>query len=258
MATGRTTPKWTRLYVDGYDLSGYGRTVGPLTWEYDFADLTAQMSDAVKGGLPNLCNISPGVFNGVMQSTTDSGVEVSRIQLPGVQRDIMVAQGIRADPATGDPVFMCKSSHSGFNIAEDGGAMTVNATFGGWDASDLINYQKPWGVLLHPKGEETISGQGTQIDNGAATAAGCYMQYQFFSGDIAGTLYVYDSSDGGGGGDWAAITDGVSFLGASSISIPSAGISVLPVTQAVRRYITWVLTVTSGTSLTFSAAFVRG
>ena len=52
MATGRTVSKWVRCYVDGRNLSGYGRTIGPLTWDYDLADLTCQMSDAVRGGLP--------------------------------------------------------------------------------------------------------------------------------------------------------------------------------------------------------------
>ena len=69
---GRTVPKWVRVYMDGYDLSGYSRTIGPLKHEYEEADLTAQMSDAVMGVMPNLPSISPGKnrvsINGAMSS----------------------------------------------------------------------------------------------------------------------------------------------------------------------------------------------
>lgn len=47
MATGRTKEKYRRVYIDGYDMSGFGRTIGPLEWKYDEADLTAHMSDTV-------------------------------------------------------------------------------------------------------------------------------------------------------------------------------------------------------------------
>ena len=63
MSVGRTKHKWERVYVDGYDLSGYGRTIGPLSWAYDEADLTAHMSDTVKGYLPNNANVNLGTFN---------------------------------------------------------------------------------------------------------------------------------------------------------------------------------------------------
>ena len=43
---GRTAPQWTRVYMDGYDLSGYARTIGPLSASYDPVDVTV-MSDTV-------------------------------------------------------------------------------------------------------------------------------------------------------------------------------------------------------------------
>jgi len=233
--------------------------VGLLTWEFDFSDLTAQMSDAVKGGLPNLCNISPGVFNGVMQSTTDASNEVSRLQLPGTQRDIMIAQGIRAAPATGDPVFCCKSSHSGFHVVEDSGAITLNAIFGGWDASDMSGYDKPWGVLLYPYGYNyAVANTSTTdtVDNLAASTAGGFMMYQITECDIVGTISVQS----------AANNDDLEFatLSGCTLAITAASTyiaGIVPttlVTTPVGRYLRWQLAITSGTVLHFALAFVRG
>ena len=72
MATGRTVPRWVRFYADGFDLSGFSRTVGPLKWEFEEADLTVQMADAAKGFMPNLASISPGILNGVFDNTATS------------------------------------------------------------------------------------------------------------------------------------------------------------------------------------------
>ena len=256
MATGRTLDRFVRMYVDGWDLSGYGRTVGPLDWSFDLVDLTAQMSDSAKGGLPGHTTISPGTFNGVLQATTDSGTEVSGIELPGTTRDIMIPIGIRAAPAEGDPVFCCKSNHSLFNVVENGGAITVQATFGDWDASDTISYSIPWGVLLHPKGAETAvnSADGADHDYGAATTKGGYMAYQVFAGsDVAGTIKVQH----------ADTAEDASYADLCSASItatsdPCGGIvQTAATTTTVNRYLRWQITISQGTTVTFALAFVR-
>jgi hypothetical protein len=258
MATGRTLPKFSRVYIDGYDVSGYSRDIGPLLWEFDAADLTAQMNDAAKGYLPNLCNISPGTLNGVMQSTTDSGVEISRIQAPGTTRDIMIPVGIRAAPMIGDPVFCCKSSHNGFHVVENGGAMTITAEFGAWDASDPTAYPIPWGVLLHANGADTDVNAGTTdtVDNAVQTTAGGYMAYQILGGDITGTVRVQHSATNVNG-DFILLPGCTTTIDGAA---PSAGTVRTTVTtgDTVERYIRWQITVTTGTTLTFALAFVRG
>lgn len=257
MATGRTLSRFERVYVDGYDLSGYGRTIGPLTAEYDVVDMTAPMSDAVKGYLINQININCGTFNGVMQSTTDSGIEVSAIQLPGVQRDVMVPVGIRAAPAIGDPVFCCKLAHSGFHVVENGGAITITADFSGQDAADINLPAIPWGVLLHNKEAETAANSSTTdsvLDPRGTTTTGGFMMYQIFAGDIDGKIDV-QSSDTNVDGDFANV-DGLELL---TLTAPSAGIiSTTATTTTINQYTRWQLTVNTGNTITFALALVRG
>jgi hypothetical protein len=254
--TGRTLARFMRVYVDGYDLSGYGRSIGPLRAEWDLADLTAPMSDAVMGYLPNHLSISPGTFNGVLQATTDSGTEISAIQLPGVQRDIMVLIGDKAAPVMGDRAFVAKTSHSGFHVVENGGAIYITADFDEYDAADSISYARPWGRCLHPYGAETGANSSTTDTVDINTGCyGGYMAWQVFGGDIAGTLTLQDSADNVDGNfvnhdGLTASVDGAS---------PGGGIvQATDSTEIVNRYMRWQLSVDSGSSLTFALAFVRG
>jgi hypothetical protein len=73
MATGRTVFKHSRVYIDGYDLSGYSRSFGPLGVSYA-AEMIAALTDGVKNTLPNHATISPGVINGIFDNTATSGL----------------------------------------------------------------------------------------------------------------------------------------------------------------------------------------
>ncbi len=222
MATGRSLLKWLRVYCDGYDLSGMGRTIGPLACTFDSADLTAQMSDTVKGYLPNLCSISPGTYNGVLKSTTDSGVEVSRIQSAGTSRVLMIPWGIRGEPAAGDPVFACKSSHNGFQIAEDGGAVVINGVFGEWAASGAIGMQNPWGQLLIPNSSlaTTTTSSSARDYTQASTLHGGFLVYQILTGSTGGwTIHVEDSTNDS---VWADVEGATVTI--ADVSTPQAGI----------------------------------
>ena len=65
MATGRTVgSKYTRVYVDGYDMSGYTRSVGELAHGFNAGDIAA-LDDSVVGALPGQANISIGDINQV-------------------------------------------------------------------------------------------------------------------------------------------------------------------------------------------------
>jgi hypothetical protein len=255
MATGRTLEKWIRVYCDGYDLSGMGRTIGPLAWLFDDVDLTAPMSDAAKGSLPNLCNISPGTYNGVLQSTTDSGTEISKIQGAGVGRDIMIPCGIRAEPAAGDQVFCCKATHSGFGVVESGGAMTISGTFGAWDVSDLPSYPIPWGQLITAKSTITGTGNQTGVNTGQDTARGGYMMYQVFTGTSGTwTLHLEDSPDNISYTDVEGLTVTV-----AAASIPCAGIiQTTAITTQIEGYVRLVATEDVAGSIVLAVALVRG
>jgi hypothetical protein len=255
--TGRTLSRFERVYVDGYDLSGYGRSIGPLGVEFAVIDLTAPMSDAMKGYLLGMPSITVGTFNGVMQSSTDVGTEISVIQSAGSAHDIMVAIGDRAAPAIGVPVFCAKSAHSGFHVVEEGGAITVTAEFADVDASDIGDYNDPWGVLLHTKLATTAANTGTGdsvLSPRGTTSLGGYMMYQIFSGDMTGKISVEHSDD-----NVNANFVGVGGLEYTLGSFPAAGIiQTTAKTTAINQWTRWQLTIGSGTTLTFALALVRG
>ena len=117
MATGRTVPAvWDRVYIDGLDMSGYARTIGPLSWSYKDTDLRA-MSDAAAGGLPGIATISPGTLSAVFDNTAATGLHVIASGA-GVKRLVTVARGIRAAPAQGDPCFTSYAVQKNY-IAEE-------------------------------------------------------------------------------------------------------------------------------------------
>lgn len=252
---GRTLNRWTRVYINGGLMSGYTRSIGPLTVEFPPAALTA-MNDSIQGSLPDTPTISPGTLNGIFDNTAGSGLHV-RFSGSGTYRNLMIPIGDRAEPIAGNPVFMGSFEQLTYQSQEDGGAMTVNMEFGGYEVTQLINYPKPWGWLLHARGAETAVNTGTGIDDyGAATTAGGYMMYQGFGGGN-GTVTVKvqdaDTNVDGSFADLSGCTSGVvDFTNAVS------GIVAIGTTATVQRYLRWQIVLGTATTVNFALAFVRG
>jgi hypothetical protein len=252
MATGRTVNRWARVYADGYDLSGYTRTIGPLAWEFGEADVTAPMSDGVRGYLPDTPTVSIGAINAVYDNTATSGLQAV-MGGAGVARILMVPIGIRAAPAAGDPVFCGAFLQNDYMVTEDGGAMVANLQFGAWDASALINYNKPWGVLVHALSAATGANSGTGIDDrGAATTAGGYMVYQVTAGNGTATISIDDSADNS---SFTALSGATT--GSINCAVVQKGIIALGITATVRRYLRWQIALGTATTVTFATAFIR-
>ena len=257
MATGRTENKYYRAYVDGYDLSGYGRTIGPLEITYDEADLTAHMSDAVKGYLPGHPQVNVGTLNAVFDNTATTGLH-ALASSAGVARTVLVAIGIRAAPVDGDPCFGGSFIQDGYQAAEDGGAATVNITYSGWnvDAGSLL-YASQWGVLLHALAARTSAqgaNAGTGFDNptGGQTIKGGYFLYQVTAGNGTATLSVDDSANNS---TWVALS--VATSGSITCAAGVSGIVALGNAATVRHYLRWQVVFGTATSVTWAAAFMR-
>ena len=156
MATGRTVEKWSKIYEDGYDLTGYTRKYGELKWSFGEADSTT-LGDAVKNALPNQAMISPTSINAVLDNTTSASHD--RLNGQGT-RVLLFALGIRAAPAQGDPVFMGQFMQDNFQTeVVDNSAIMINATFPNWAAEGAtLLYNSPWGWLLHAHGVELLHG----------------------------------------------------------------------------------------------------
>jgi hypothetical protein len=255
---GRTTNRYVRFYMDGYDLSGYSRTVSPLTWEFDTADLTCQMSDGVRGYLPNKPTVSPGTLNGVFDNTATSGLHVLA-SAQNSDRVIMIPVGCRAAPVAGDPVFCGEFVQLGYQASEDAGAMIATIPFGPWEVSSMKAYNKPWGTLAHAKAAVTTANTGAGYDDGAgaATAFGGYIVVQGFAGATAGTATITLEHCATADGSFAAV--GGLTTGDLDFSTVQKVVAVTTAkTTTINRYVRWQIALTGLTTVTFAMAFVRG
>ena len=251
MATGRTLQKWVRIYAGGYELCSDARSIGPLIWQYDIADLTT-MCDEVRGGLPAHAKLGIGVLNGVMDNTAN---HLHDLPITSGSHVVMIPIGIRAAPAAGDPVYNGRFYIDSYESTDDGGASVVNVPFGDWDVDNLINYSKPWGILIHPLGAETAVNTAIGIDDrGAATALGGYMVYQVTAGNGTATIKVQDAATNTNPSfsDLTGATSGV-ITAAAGVS----GLVAIGVTADVRRYLRWQIVLGTATTVTFVVAFVR-
>jgi hypothetical protein len=259
MATGRTKPKYIRVYADGYDLSGFGRTIGPLTTEQTEIDMTVTMADTVKGYYKGDSSLNIGTFNGIFDNTASTGIH-TLMGTAGGQRTVIVAYGIRAAPADGDPCFCGQFIQTGYSANDDAGALAVTIPFGGWSASATsLNYGTGWGTLLHASAVRTsAAGVNTAagFDNLASattTTGGGYMVYQTLAGNGTVTLSVDDSANNT---DWLALAGATS--GSFNCTTPQHGLVALGTAATVRRYLRWQIAFGTATTCTFLTAFVRG
>lgn len=257
MATGRTLKRWSRVYIAGYDMSGYTRDLGPLEWTYPEIEQVSLL-DPVRGALPDSPDITIGTLNGIFDNTASVSIHAA-LAAAGVNRDVLVAQGIRAVPAAGDPVFMAALNHNGYNVAPSGGDIALTVPFGKSSPAEDLNYDQPWGVLLHANEAATDVNTATGIDDlGAASAAGGWMMYHLLSVVGEGTVEIKvqeaSSNLNASFGDLSGATSGE----LAHTAAPTSGIVQLSKTAAVKRYLRWQVALDGITSATFVLGFVRG
>ncbi len=257
MATGKTVSKFVRHYVDGRDLSGSARSIGPLTWEYDEADFTT-MLDGAKTAFPGQATIGPGTLNGIFDNGAAAAFHTVFSAYSGGPGVTMTPIGIRAAPAAGDPVFL-GPFHLSYPAELSGPAVYANIAYG--QASQLaphLAYTKPWGVLLHAQAARTGANTAVGIDDlGVSSAFGGYLCYQIFSAVGSGsvTIKVQDAATNldASFADLTGATSGA----IAHTALPCAGIVAIGTTATVRRYLRWQIALVGITSVTFALAFVR-
>ena len=263
MAKGRTVgSKYIRAYVDGYDLSGYTRTVGQLGFSFDQNEIIT-LTDAVKGAYPGQCTISVGDINAVLDNTT-GGLGMHEIfkSSSDAVRDVMIPIGIRAAPAASDPVFCAQVSQNAYQMNDPGeGVVTVTMDLGSQDVrrdASTGDYWLPWGNMIHAKGAETAVNASTgELVGTAQTLFGGYMMYQVFPGSTGKlTIKVQDST---GGGAWSDLAS--SGILTQVATTGQAAIIALGSTGTVDHHLRWQIAfggAPAATTTTFALAFVRG
>lgn len=248
----RTNSKWLRCYADGYDISGDARTIGPLNWSYDEVDLTGY-SHAIKGVLPGHATIGIGTLNAVFDNTATTGVH-NILATSGVMRTMLIAVGMLAEPAEGDPAFMGEFEQEDY--MQDGQVGTyINIPFNSASArASSFLYDSPWGILSHEKSAETAVNSATGVDNptGGATSFGGYMVYQVFAGNGTATISVDDSANNS---TFAAVSGLTS--GSINCSSPISGRVAIGRTATIRQYTRWQIAFGTATSVTFALGLSR-
>jgi hypothetical protein len=258
MATGRTLQRWARVYIDGYDMSGYTRDIGPLGWMYDEVEQLSLL-DGVKGALPNHPELSIGTLNGLFDNTATSGIHAA-LSSAGVSRDVLIALGIRANPAAGDPAFMGAFNHNAYQIAPSGNDIALTVPFGKISPAEGMLYEKPWGTLLHANSEATAANTAAGVDDdrrAASTSLGGYLVYQILGVTGTGTVTIsIDDNTTNTAGTFGALSGATSGAIAHT-AVPCSGIVQLGNTATVKRYLRWQMALDTITACTFVLGFVR-
>jgi len=248
----RTNVKNSRIYVNGYDLSGYARDAGTMSWLYD-AVPDACITDGVKNVLLGQPSISLGPINAVLDNDT-AGL-FAAFKAPGVPRYATVALGQLAAPAAGDPFFSWYLNQKDFIHVEGGGFVSVNLTF---DTAGVgfVSYGKPWGLNIHPKGAETAVNTAVGIDSGVVTSSlGGLWVYHLFSSNGTITLKGQDAATNTDV-SFADITGATSGVIDASVT-PAGAMVALGVTQTIRQYWRHQLVLGTATTATFFCGLIR-
>lgn len=258
MATGRTLDRWLRLYSDGYDLSGYARQLsGGLKWEYE-TQADASWTDAVKNTIAcGRATLGGFTLNAFFDNTATLGPHVTHYG-QGVKRVVMIAKGIRAAPAQGDPVYCGEFDQLAYQAAVDSGIAVASIPFGEADAvSAAIAYSKPWGALLAPLLARTAVNASAGVDGSAQTTKGGYLCYQITAWNGTGNITI-SVDDSANNADFLALSGATSGAIAHTAG-HTAGVIALATTATVRQYTRWQIALAGGlVGATFALAFVRG
>jgi hypothetical protein len=249
----RTVQKWARVYINGYDMSGQARAIGPLGVEHEWGEYTA-FSDGIKNGMLGKTTFSAGELDVVLDTTATSGSHILLSAPPAIS-DIMVAIGMGAAPAVGNPAFLIQSEQLSYHAVTDDVIVTANAGFSPTsNQADTIAYNKAWGQFLHSNVAVTAPNSANGGANGgAATTAGGYMMYQVLAGNGTATISIDDSANDS---TWLALSGATT--GAINCAVVSSGIIALATTATVRQYLRWQIALGTANTVTFVLAFVRG
>jgi len=256
MARGRSVTKYERLYIDGYDMSGYTLETGERGVDYELGESFC-FSDAINGVLAGRPTVMFGPVNGVFDNTATSGIHVLANAAQGVRRNLMHSRGVLAVPTIGDDAFCAPMIQTNYKATQIDNTSACNITFSHDNTSEL-NYDEFFGALLHPLGAETdVNTADTNADGGAQSTAGGWLQYQIYSitGSGTVTISVDDSADAS---SWSALATATTAAIATA-SAPIAGFIQMATNATVRQYLRWQIAFGgSATACTFALAFMRG
>jgi hypothetical protein len=257
----RAVSKYNRVYAGGWDISGKTRQVGPLAQEYD-APPSYAYADGAVGALADQPMIGIGQLVGIFDAG-DGGLH-QLLQSPATSRIVTVAIGGLAEPAAGVPVFSGEFEQIGYAPAVESGIIPAQIDFANYSSrAGVLDYDRPWGNLLHANAAATAANSGTaDHDYGAATAFGGFGVLHILDGNGTATFTIEHADtndDGTFDSTGAIVTFATTDADVDGGSDPAAEIkATATVTTTVQRYLRWQVALGTATTVTFVMAFHRG
>lgn len=252
----RTNSKYTRVYVNGYDISGTANNIGTVGVNMDAPSIAAY-TDAVMNTVLGQASMVCGPVNTFLAPAA-TGSDAYELGYAGnTVFNVMIPFGILAEPAVGNPMFAW-TMYQGAYQATGEGVVAATLDFKNAAYSTIKGYESPFGLLVHAKGAETAANTAVAtIDAGAATSKGGIFVYQLFSSDGTCTLSIDDGAANTGDGDFSALSGATSGSITAAVT-PKSGMVALATTAAVRRYIRWQIAFGTANTATFALGFIRG
>lgn len=249
----RTHLKHCRVYMDGYDLSGYERSMGAMSQVFDVSPDSA-LSDGIQNVVMGRAVVGMPSYNGFLDNDTAGAFALSNAS--NGTRSVLVAIGANAAPTAGNPIFAWKMEQTSYAVEPGDGFVAANIMFGDASYASPLTYSTPWGVLLHASGAETAVNSSTGIDDyGAATAKGGIFVYQLLSSNGTVTIKAQDAATNSDG-SFSDITGATSGSVTAAVT-PQYGMVALGTTSAVRRYLRWQIVLGTATTATFVCGLIR-
>ena len=234
----------TRLYVQGYDLSGDANAIGSMGWSQNLYDVTTLDSSAVKRIVGEASGeLSVDVFFDAASSRSHSVFTSNSGKQPSTDQVVLVPLGSAVGSKSA--ALVAKQADYSVNSAV-GSPVTATATF----SSNATPTEFGTMVTAH---DDTItsSTSGSSVDDGAATSSGGSWVYQILSFSAVG-----------GNARWLVnlqhSTNDSSFSDVISAYVTAVGAARGEFTGTLNRYVKnrVVLDASSG-SITFAIGYVR-
>jgi hypothetical protein len=252
----RLNPKYTRVYANGYDVSGTARDYGTIGTKISLPTGSAFSDEIENTPGPDKANIVCGPISAFLSPSAAIGLH-ELMSAGNVITDIMIVEASVAEPAVGAPAFVWKMQEAEY-LGNGEEIVGVDIAFPDAAYNTVKGYNNPFGLLVHAKGAETGANTAVgRIDNGADSALGGIFAWQLFSSNGTVTLSIDDSATNANNAAFAALS-GATSGSIDATTTPKSGMVALGVTATVRRYLRWQLAFGSADTATFALVFIRG
>ena len=227
-----------KLYVGGRDLTGFLTSVGAPA-DRDMGE-TSVLGNVDKTFIPGLIGGTfavEGLYDGAA-AAIDELLEAALADVSGKVVSYLPA----GDAFASRGRFMTAHEGSYEVTTPVDGVAAISAEFTGTAGPD-------GGLVLHPLGAQTVTGNGTTQDDGAASSNGGvgYLQVTAYSGLTDAVIAIQHSVNGSA---WADLITFATVTGANVSERKT-------VSGTVDRYLRYTRTLTGAGSITFHVGFAR-